>query len=195
MKWTILDSITRFQGFFRMVEYKFQLERYNGGVVEMTREVFERGTAAAVLAYDPAADAVVLIEQFRPGAIRQDNPWLTELIAGIVEEGESAEDVVVREAVEEAGCVIQNPLQIAHYLVSPGGTTEEVTIFVATCDSSQLPEYGGLDSEEEDIKVLVVPRDQFLARLQRGEIDNAMTLVAAQWLALNFELWREQNYM
>src|SRR3546814_15185892 len=71
----------------------------------MAREIFERGHAAAVLLYDPARDAVVLIEQFRPGAYAAGvNPWLVEVVAGIIEAGETPADVVQREAVGEARC-------------------------------------------------------------------------------------------
>ncbi|MGM0564155.1 MAG: NUDIX domain-containing protein [Pseudomonadota bacterium] len=194
MHWTIKDSITRFKGFFKMVEYHFEVDTYAGGRMSLVREVFDRGTAAAVIAYDPARDCVVLVEQFRPGAHSWQRAWIEEPIAGIVEPGESPIDVVVREAVEEAGCRIERPRRIAHYLNSPGGSSEAVTLFAALCDSAALPEYAGLDSEHEDIRVVVKPREQWLAALQAGAIDNAMTLIAAQWLALNLDAWRACDF-
>lgn len=194
MKWRIKESITRFAGFFQIVEYQFEHETFRGGQINIQREVFERGTAAAVLAYDPAADAVVLVEQFRSGARRwHSGAWLTELVAGIVEEGEQPEQVVAREALEEAGCELSNIAQVAHYLTSPGGSTEELTLFVATCKSQNLPQYAGLESEGEDIRVCVKSRSEWLSELERGEIDNAMTVIAAQWLALHGDRWRENH--
>ncbi|EDY86753.1 nucleoside diphosphate pyrophosphatase [gamma proteobacterium HTCC5015] len=196
MKWRIKESITRFAGFFQMVEYHFEHETFRGGRIDIQREVFERGTAAAVLAYDPDRDAVVLVEQFRSGAHRwHRGAWVTELIAGIVEKGEQAREVVAREALEEAGCELSQISQVAHYLTSPGGSTEELTLFVAICDSQNLPEYAGLESEGEDIRVCIKPRLEWLQELERGEIDNAMTLIAAQWLALHGEKWRENNFI
>lgn len=176
------------------MEYRYRVERFQGGELEMTREVFERGTAAAVLAYDPNADKLILVEQFRSGAMHEENPWLVELIAGIVEEDEAAKDVVAREAIEEAGCELSNIQQIAHYLASPGGSTESVTVFIATCDSSRVAEYAGLEHEQEDIKVHVVDREVLMQQMRAGQINNAMTLIALQWLALNLEPWRANDF-
>src|SRR3546814_4580479 len=95
----------------------------------MAREIFERGHAAAVLLYDPARDAVVLIEQFRPGAYAAGvNPWLVEVVAGIIEAGETPADVVQREAVEEAGCSVTALHPIGTFFVTPGGSSETVEI-------------------------------------------------------------------
>lgn len=195
MKWKILESIPRFQGFFKLMEYQLQFERFDGaGKVEINREVFERGTAAAAIVYDPHADSLVLVEQFRSGAIQLQHPWLLELIAGIIEPNESASEVIKREAIEEAGCALSNVSQIAHYLVSPGGSTEALTIFAATTDSTEVADIGGLEEEGEDIKVHVIPRQEMMQRLEMGQIDNAMTLVGMQWLALNFERWRDNHF-
>ncbi len=177
-----------------MVEYRLRVQRFQGGSLELRREVFERGNAAAVLAYDPDADSLVLVEQFRAGAIHQSSPWLLELIAGMVEEGESPLDVIAREALEEAGCTLSQPMQIAHYLSSPGGSTEEITLFVALCDSTRLADYAGLAEESEDIKVHLVPRAELMRWLDAGKLNNGLTLIAAQWLALNFDAWKSAGY-
>ena len=100
----ILDRKVGYDGYFRVDVYRVRDRRYDGSWSRaLAREVFERGHAAAVLPYDPARDEVVLIEQFRIGAIEaQGGPWQLEIVAGIIEGEESPEDVVRREALESA---------------------------------------------------------------------------------------------
>ena len=103
----ILDKTVCYDGFFRIERYRLRHQLFRGGWSrEITRELFERGHAAAVLPYDPLLDAVVLIEQFRIGALETPgDPWLLEIVAGVIDKpDETPEDVVRREAVEEANC-------------------------------------------------------------------------------------------
>src|ERR1700676_5091838 len=104
----IIEKTPRYKGFFEIVRYRFRHRLFAGGWSgEIVREVFERGHAVAVLPYDPAADAVVLIEQFRIGALVAGfAPWQREIVAGIIEKGEGPEDVARREAAEEAGAAV-----------------------------------------------------------------------------------------
>ncbi|NMR84002.1 NUDIX domain-containing protein, partial [Vibrio parahaemolyticus] len=100
----VISKETLFEGFFKMVKYRFQHRLFAGGwsgVVE--REMFERGHAAAMLPYDPKTDQVVIIEQIRIGALEHEHPWQLEIVAGMIDRDESAEAVIRREAVEEAG--------------------------------------------------------------------------------------------
>ena len=189
----ILEKTEAFKGYFRVDRYRLRHRLFSGGwSPEITREVFERGHAAAVLPYDPARDAVVLIEQFRIGAYAADHkPWLLEVVAGIIEGGEPPEEVVRREAVEEAGCTITDLVPIATYLVSPGGTSESISIFCGRVDSKGLGGIHGLASEHEDIRVIVMPFAEAEDRLRAGQIDNATALISLQWLALNRERLRE----
>jgi ADP-ribose pyrophosphatase len=139
-----------------------------------------------VLPYDPALDSVVFIEQFRIGAFAAGRPpWLLEIVAGIIEVGETAESVVRREALEEAGCDVHELVPIADYLVSPGGTSETVVIFCGRVDASRVGGIHGKAEEHEDINVVVVPFAEARKRLDQGAVDNAAALIALQWLALN----------
>lgn len=188
MKWEILKHQTLYKRFFKLDEYRLRYELFAGGEHEVIREIFERGNAAAVLPYDARRDEVVLIEQFRPGAVHfSENPWLLELVAGVIEPGESPEGVARREALEEAGCEVSDLIQIQHYLVSPGGTTESCTLFVGAVDTTNIGGIHGLDEEHEDIKVHVVSRSEALGLLENGQICNAVTVIGLQWLALNYE--------
>ncbi|HIJ29450.1 MAG TPA: NUDIX domain-containing protein, partial [Gammaproteobacteria bacterium] len=104
-----------------MEKYQLQHTLFDGGWSKpLSRELFERGHAVAVLLYDPKEDAVVMVEQFRIGALgHPDHPWFLEVVAGMVEEGESEEEVARRESVEEAGCRVGEMEFIARYWVSP----------------------------------------------------------------------------
>lgn len=183
-----------YEGFFRANRYRFRHRLFAGGWSEvMEREVFERGHAVVALPYDPVRDWVVLQEQFRIGAVEtSDSPWLIELVAGIVEEGESPEEVAHREAEEEAGLSLGRLEYAFSYLASPGGTTERLQIYVAEVDASHAGGLHGLPHEGEDIRVQAVPREQAWQWLQEGRIDNASTIIALQWLQLNVERLQRQ---
>ncbi len=184
----IIDKTQRYKGFFEIVSYRFRHRLFAGGwSAELRREVFERGHAVGVLPYDPVADAVVLIEQFRIGALVAGMPaWQTEIVAGIIEEGEQNEDVARRETAEEAGATVGELIPICRYLVSPGGASESVQLYCGRVDSRGLGGgIHGLADEHEDVRVEVQSVDDALAVLAAGKIGNAVTIIALQWLALN----------
>jgi ADP-ribose pyrophosphatase len=185
----ILAKETVYDGYFRIDRYRLRHRRHQGGWTgEIDREVFERGHVAAVLPYDPERDAVVLIEQFRIGAYAAGKPcWLTEIVAGVIDDGETAEAVARREMEEETGCPVTALEPIGSYLSSPGGASESVALFVGRVDSRKAGGVHGLADENEDIKVLTRPWSEVEAGLEAGMFTNAATLIALQWLALNRE--------
>jgi len=178
-----------YSGFFRLETYRLRHELFAGGwSPAISRECLERGHAVAVLPYDPQRDQVVLIEQFRIGALEQgDGPWLLEIVAGIIGPGESKLDVARREAMEEAGCELLDILPVCEYLVSPGGSTESITLYCGRVDAGGIGGVYGLAEEHEDIRVQVLPTDEALALLHSGRVLSATTLIALQWLALQRE--------
>ncbi|WP_318519212.1 ADP-ribose diphosphatase [Photobacterium leiognathi] len=185
----ILAKETVYQGFFKMVKYRFRHKLFAGGWSgEISREMFERGHAAALLPYDPITDEVVLIEQFRVGAmVGGCEPWQLEIVAGMLDhQDESAEDVVKREAVEEAGLTVAELEKVTRYLSSSGGCSEMLDIFVGTVDSTQAGGIHGLAEESEDIRVHVVSREQAYEWVESGKIENAASIIALQWLQLNY---------
>ncbi len=184
--WKLDKHEILFEKYFRLDEYSLSHDLYGGGHSSVfTREVFERGSAVAILPYDPKRRTVVLIEQFRAGAIGEKTPWLIECIAGIIEPDESEEEVALRESREEAGCEIKQLHRISRYYVSPGGTTEQCTLYCGITDSEGLGGIHGLAHENEDIRVDVVEVDLALQWLQEGKIVSSATIIALQWLALN----------
>lgn len=177
----------RFQGFFRIEKYRLCHSLFEGGMSgTMSRELFERGRAVAMLPYDPLSDRVVLIEQFRIGALNDpEGPWLTEIVAGMVGEDESAEDVALRESIEESGCEVKALEPICTYYPSPGACSETIVLFCGCVDASSAGGVYGLDHEHEDIRVITASFDEAMAWIDSGRINSAAAIMALQWLALN----------
>nr|WP_198951662.1 NUDIX domain-containing protein [Colwellia chukchiensis] len=187
----VINKSRKYQGFFALDEYQFRHKLYRGGYSKViTREVFERGDAVAILPYDIKADAVVLIEQFRPGALNSHSgPWQLELIAGMFTKGEMPLDVAIREAKEEANLTIaaSQVVKVMDYLSSSGGCSECIHLYCANVDSADVAGNYGLASENEDILVHAVSRQTAEILLAQGKITNAATIIALQWLFLNLE--------
>ncbi len=190
-----IDKTVLSDGFFPLIRHRVRHSLFAGGMSRpFEREILMRDPVAAVLPYDPNRDAVVLIEQFRAGkfAAGAADPWMIEIVAGIIEAGETPEDMARREAVEEAGCTLGAMEPLPGFYTSPGGCSEYAYMFCGRVDSRGVGGIHGLDHEDEDIRVIVEPTDRALERLARGEIDNAIAIVALQWLALNRARLRAQ---
>jgi len=183
------QHLTLCEKYFKLDEFSVSHELYGGGFSPVfTRELFERGSVVAVLPYDPERRKVVLIEQFRVGAAAvadADGPWLIESVAGVIDAGESTQDVAIREAEEEAGCHIRQLYLIGHYYVSPGGTSEHCTSYCGLIDSNGLGGIHGLAEENEDIRVMVVDAEEAFGWVREGKIRSSATIIALQWLELN----------
>ncbi len=194
MKWSIINKKLLYSGFFKLTEIKLQHDLFDGGQSRVVRrELLDRKQAVAVLPYDPQRDEVVLIEQFRIGAGEDETgPWLIEIIAGYQEPDESAEQVVHREAREEAGCEVTDLVPMYQYYSSPGGCNEQIQIFLGCTDSSDINGIHGLDEEGEDIKVHVISSQQAFDWLDSGRINSAAPIIALQWFRLNRERIRQQ---
>lgn len=183
-----------FQGFFRMDKLWLTHPRFDGRDMPVfTRELFIRGDATCVLPYDPIRDEVVLLEQFRLGALhRSQTPWLLELVAGMNEEGETPEQVAQREGQEEAGLTFFRLDRICDYLVSPGGTTELIHLYCGLVSTEAAGGLFGIEHEHEDIRAHVVSATEAIAMIRDGRINNAAAIIALQWLELNRARLREE---
>jgi ADP-ribose pyrophosphatase len=190
----IIARETLYSGFFSMELYRFRHRLFNREKSgEIRREIFERGHAAVLLPFDPVRDEVVLVEQIRIAAYDVSaSPWLLEMVAGMIEEGESVEDVARREALEEAGLVVGRTKPVLSYLASPGGTSERLSIMVGEVDATTAEGIHGLADENEDIRVHVVSREQAYQWVEEGKIDNAASVIALQWLQLHYQTLRNE---
>jgi ADP-ribose pyrophosphatase len=189
-----IERSTAYHGHFRVDRYVLRYAMHDGGRTRpLTYEVFDRGHTVVVLPYDPVADTVVLVEQFRAGALAAGvSPWLVEAVAGTVEPGEGVEATARREVVEEAGCDVLELERIGVLLPSPGAVSETSTLYCARVDSAAAGGLRGLVREGEDILVRVVTADDAIAQALRGDIVSAYGVVPLLWLGLNRERLRER---
>ncbi len=190
----VLKREEGYRGHFRIDRLSLRHRVFGGGWSRtMTREVFERGDAVAVLPWDLNADSLILVEQFRPGAMRQeDSPWMLELIAGVVEPGEADAEVAHREAMEEAGCELDRLHPIATFYPSAGACSEQIRAFIGRVVTAGVGEVHGLADEHEDLLVHAVPREEAFRLLDSDGINNGHTLIALQWLARHGDALRQE---
>ncbi len=185
-QWSLESRRTVHEGYYQIDSVTFRHERHAGGSSGLvTREMFVRGNVVGLIPYDPVTDSVALLEQFRIGAMHQHpDPWLTEIVAGMIDTDETPEQVAIREGKEEAGLTLTQVQLVSHYLASPGASTEEVFIFYAETDLSGVGGHHGLACEDEDIKVSVVSAEEAFAMVDKGIIKNALSIIGLQWLRL-----------
>ncbi len=180
---------TPYSGFFKLNVVHFKHTLYTGGWTEtFSRELFQRGEAVVVLLYDLANEQVVLVEQCRAGALlsaqagSQSEAWLLEPVAGMIDVGESPIEAGVREAHEETGAVIQELEYVCQFYPSPGACSEILHLYAAEISVDTIPEYAGLESEHEDIKVVRLSFKKAKQMLLNAEFKVAATYIALQWL-------------
>ena len=192
--YTILDTQAVYSGFLKLNRYRLRHELYLGGESEpLVRERLEGLRAASVLLYDPRLDQVVLVEQFRIGAVGQEqSPWVLETVGGFVPDDEADEAVARREALEEANCVIGRIERICEFMVSPGISVDRIVLFCGEVESAKAAGVHGLDHEGEDIRVVVMRADDAIGELYSGRANSTSILIALQWLAMNRAGLRER---
>ena len=196
MKWELLNQKPLHDGFFKLDIFTVRHETYAGEEIEVSRELYYRNDAVAVLLYDPVNDKVVMIEQFRIGAIADEQgPWLLEIVAGMIDEGESVRQVAQRECLEEAGIEVHALETIHTFYTSPGGSSEKIYLMCGLVDSSGVGGIHGLDHEDEDIKVSVHDYQEIDDLLGSDHISSAIPLVALQWLKINRERLRIESFV
>lgn len=181
-----------FDGFCHVKKYTLQTRLFNGDWSQpYTREILTERFAVGALPYDPRLKAIILIEQFRFGATANpaQSPWLLEVVAGLKDKdyAESDEDLLRREMIEEAGLEIEELIPMYDYFVSPGILTERLKLFCAKVDATKAPKFCGLETENEDIRIHVVPLEIAFKALKNGEINNAAGIIALQWMELNLD--------
>lgn len=186
-EYEILREELSFDGFFRVATLQLRHTLFAGGwSAPLRRELFLRDECVGVLLFDPARDSVVLLEQFRVGLIPSGrHPWVLELVAGIIEPGESPEQVARREALEESGCVIDELVRVASYYSSPGGSSEYFHLYCGRVSTESAGGIYGVAGEGEDIRAHVFSYNEAMALLTDGTVSNAHTMLALQWLQLN----------
>lgn len=183
----VLDRKELHRRFLRVDLLTLRHRLHEGGWLgPMERELLIRDQAVGVLLYDPQRDEIVMVRQFRVGVLdEKQSPWLLELVAGMVDTDESLLEVATRECQEEADLRPEELIRICDYYNSPGASNEKVTLFCGRVDARQAGGVFGLDHEHEDIEVVTLSVEQAQAAVRDGTIDNAMSIIAIQWLQIN----------
>jgi nudix-type nucleoside diphosphatase (YffH/AdpP family) len=172
-----------YSGFFALDRAVVRYERFDGTMSEpLERLSLERGDAVGILLHDPAADQVVLVEQFRYAVHAAGEPgWLVEIPAGMLHAGEDPEAVARAEVLEETGYEVRHLEHLVTCYLSPGGSSERIYIYAARISLGERPARGGgLASEGEDTRLCILTREEARQRVQDGRIRDAKTIIALQ---------------
>lgn len=184
MKVRQIEEQTGYAGFYRLRRLTIEHERYDGRMTPpLVREVVERSDVAAALLYDPARDAVVMVEQFRAGPYAAGQPpWLIDIVAGRIMADQSPEETIAREIMEEAGVrsFAMNP--IGCYYTAPHISSERVHLYCVHVDSSRIAGTQGIAEEGEDIRPVVFGRPEAL-RLVETHTLSLWAGLTLRWLA------------
>ncbi|MBF0137103.1 MAG: NUDIX domain-containing protein [Magnetococcus sp. DMHC-1] len=196
MKVNILETRDAYRGYFHLQQVRLQYERFDGSMSrEIILEAIRRMDAVAVLLYDPWADVVAMVTQFRLGPyFNETRGWSLEVVAGLMDTGDAdPETAARRETREETGITVHALHPIIRYYLAPNSSTEAIHLYLGVFDSRIPPEGGGgLEEENENIRLLMVPYESLQKRLQDGEINNATSIIAVQWLHMHRDRLREQ---
>lgn len=192
-EYQLLETRRCHDGFLKVDRHRIRHASFRGGwCPPMERERLEDLAAASVLLYDPQADVLVFVEQFRIGLVGQaDRPWTLETVSGFCDKRhERPEEVVRREVREETGCELLDLIPIGRFFVSPGISSEQIHLFCGRIDSRTAEGVHGLAEEGEEIRVVKMGRREAMGELF-GRLNSTSVLMAMQWLALNLEWVRK----
>jgi len=185
----ILDESLLSEHFFTLKQYKVKHSSFlEGDCPAVVRERLEGKTAVSILLFDPCKDAIVCVEQFRIGLMGiSDRSWSIETVSGFCDVAhEKPQEVAAREVTEETGCDLQDLIEVGEFFVSPGSSTERITVFVGCVDSSKVSGIHGLAHEGEEIRPVVIPREAAVSQLFT-ELNSTSIIIALQWLQINLD--------
>lgn len=181
-----IDDVTELsRSWGRLDNYTITHQRRDGTSQTVMREVYDHGSAAAVLLYAPETGTVVLTRQFRlPAHLNGDPAWLIEAPAGLLD-GEPAAVAARREAIEETGYEPQALEFLFDAYMSPGSLTEKCACYLGRyTPGHKVAEGGGLAQEGEDIEVFELPFAEAWNMIADGRIVDGKTIMMLQALAL-----------
>ena len=183
---TIKNITPLARGWGRLDRYEVDHLCQDGRWQTVQREVYDHGSAAAVLMFAPVERRVILTRQFRlPPHLNGDPAWLIEAPAGLLDGDEAPEAAARREALEETGYEPEAIEFLFNAYMSGGSLTEKCACFLARYTPGQRQaEGGGLSAEGEDIEVFELGLDEALAMVVAGTIMDAKTIMMLQALEL-----------
>ena|SRR5450755_1801491 len=172
-----------FDGFFKIEETELRYERFDGAMTPpVKRLVFERGDSVAAMMYDRGQNKLLFLNQFRFPTYQKGPGWMTEVVAGMQEHGEPADEALKREIREESGYEVTSLEPIATFYVSPGGSSERIALFyVEVTSANKIATGGGLAEENEDIETVAYSPEELAQAVADGAIQDAKTLIGILW--------------
>jgi len=187
-KFKIINKKKIHDGFFKMHQINFTHQKHNGEwSPEVSREIFGGAQVATVLPYDPIKKKIVLIKQFRIGVLeRKNDPLLIEIVAGMVDSGETPIEAAKRECLEETGCIANKIKKIYSYYPAPGSSESYYHFFLAEVNAYDDERIFGQEYENEDILVKSYTIPEIKKLLKDKKIINGVTLIALQWFFLEY---------
>ena len=187
-QYKIINKKKLHNGFFKLHDINFKHRKHDGSWSnKVSREVFGGAHVSTVLPYDPDKKKILLLKQFRAGAMkREENPILIEIVAGMIDEGETPEEAANRECFEETGCKINKLVDIYSYYPAPGSSESYYHFFLGEVKSFEGEKIFGKEDEDEDILVKSYTIEEVKNLLNEKKILNGVTLLALQWFFLNY---------
>jgi ADP-ribose pyrophosphatase len=180
-KHRIVSSRNIHKGFFDVDELTYEKEGRSAEPV--TRQIVQPKKATAVLIHNTQSDSIIFSSQFRIAAMAENEGWVLEIPAGVLDENENAEDAARRECLEETGYEVENLELITHYFTSPGYTTERLHLYYAQVTAENKKENGGGRADEnEEIIITEIPFSDCVSMIQDGRINDGKSLIALLWL-------------
>jgi ADP-ribose pyrophosphatase len=175
-------------GFLKIHNINFNHKKHNGKWNNnVSREIFSGAHVATLLPYDPIKKKILLLKQFRAGVIEKNyDPLITEIVAGIIDKGETPKQAAERECLEETGCKVKKITDICSYFPAPGSSESYYHLFLGEVESFEGERIFGQEDENEDILVKSFDIDEVKNLLKTNKIINGVTLIALQWFFLNY---------
>jgi len=168
-----------FDDFLQIKKGKLQFSLPDGEMSpELERLYLDRKDAVAAVVYLQDEDKYLFTRQFRYPTYEKGGGWMVEIVAGIVEDGEEAEDSMKREILEELGYQVSDLIYLSTFFLSPGGTSERIHLYLCQCTSDQKVESGGgAEDENEGIEVMKYSRGEVAEKLTTNGFKDAKTII------------------
>jgi len=169
----ILNREPKYKGYLNIDELTVKTKKGK----EIKREVMRRKNAVAALVYNTETQKYIFVSQFRPGT----GGDIIEIPAGVLDHaGEDPRDAMIREIEEEIGYGVDKITLIDEGFVSPGGTTEMISVYFAEV-SDKVGQGGGVEGEDEEIDIIEMTREEML----NTRFKDFKTIIAVQWARYN----------
>lgn len=188
-----------YRGFLRVDEYKvsYWQPRTRGWKDIASHVTVDRRHSVAAILHDPSDDMFHFVRQFRFSTYDVDDPlnpqngWLVELVAGAMRDNETNRECLIREVAEETGFQIEDPVLVGSFFLTPGASSERLFLFFAqVSEARRAPPQnrsGTYGIEGEEIELVRLSLDAFLGAVERLEVADAKTIVAAEYLRRRFK--------